>query len=240
MKQFLILTLERLLIENGIMKKTLKRAKIQKQVIKIMFMQENYQNIPLFPINLSVLPYEKVSLHIFEDRYKKLINHSLDENKTFGIVYTKNKVMSKIGTVVKINEIYKKYDDGRFDLSIKGLERFKILKSFKEDELWNAKIKILDESYEDIDKKYFNLVLDKYLKLILSSKLNDNISQYMNKKISFDFTKDVILPNSLKQDFLELENEQKRMSFIDIFLDNLINKKKFPGDNGSFTSEVYN
>lgn len=211
-----------------------------KNKLLIMFMQENYQNIPLFPINLSVLPYEKVSLHIFEDRYKKLINHSLDENKTFGIVYTKNKVMSKIGTVVKINEIYKKYDDGRFDLSIKGLERFKILKSFKEDELWNAKIKILDESYEDIDKKYFNLVLDKYLKLILSSKLNDNISQYMNKKISFDFTKDVILPNSLKQDFLELENEQKRINFIDIFLDNLINKKKFPGDNGSFTSEVYN
>ena len=205
-----------------------------------MLMQENYQDIALFPINLSVLPYEKVNLHIFEDRYKKLINHSLDENKTFGIVYTKNKVMSKIGTVVKINEIYKKYDDGRFDLSIKGLERFKILESFKKDELWNAKIRILDESYEDIDKNYFNLVLDKYLRLILSSKLNDNISQYMNKKISFDFTKDVILPNSLKQDFLELENEQKRMNFIDIFLDNLLDKKKFPGDNGSFTNEVYN
>ena len=205
-----------------------------------MFIQDNHQNIALFPINLSVLPYEKVNLHIFEDRYKKLINHSLDENKTFGIVYTKNKVMSKIGTVVKINEIYEKYDDGRFDLSIKGLERFKILKSYKEDELWNAEIRILDESYEEIDKNYFNLVLDKYLRLILSSKLNDNISQYMNKKISFDFTKDVILPNSLKQDFLELENEQKRMNYIDIFLDSLLEKKKFPGDNGSFTNEVYN
>ena len=205
-----------------------------------MFIQDNHQNIALFPINLSVLPYEKVNLHIFEDRYKKLINHSLDENKTFGIVYTKNKVMSKIGTVVKINEIYEKYDDGRFDLSIKGLERFKILKSYKQDELWNAEIRILDESYEEIDKNYFNLVLDKYLRLILSSKLNDNISQYMNKKISFDFTKDVILPNSLKQDFLELENEQKRMNYIDIFLDSLLEKKKFPGDNGSFTNEVYN
>ena len=205
-----------------------------------MLTQDKYQNIALFPINLSVLPYEKANLHIFEDRYKKLIIHSLDENKTFGIVYTKNKVMSKIGTLVKINEIYKKYDDGRFDLSIKGLERFKILESYKKNELWNAKIRILDESYEDIDKNYFNLVLDKYLRLILSSKLNDNISQYMNKKISFDFTKDVILPNSLKQDFLELENEQKRMNFIDIFLDNLLDKKKFPGDNGSFTNEVYN
>ncbi|MBS29846.1 MAG: hypothetical protein CMG39_01615 [Candidatus Marinimicrobia bacterium] len=205
-----------------------------------MLMQENYQEIALFPINLSVLPYEKVNLHIFEDRYKKLINHSLDENKNFGIVYTKNKVMSKIGTVVKINEIYKKYDDGRFDLSVKGLERFKILKSYKEHELWKAKIRILDESYEDIDKNYFNLVLDKYLRLILSSKLNNNISQYMNKKTSFDFTKDVILPNSLKQDFLELENEQKRMNYIDIFLDSLLDKKKFPGDNGNFTNEVYN
>ena len=205
-----------------------------------MLMQNNYQEIALFPINLSVLPYEKVNLHIFEDRYKKLINHTLDENKNFGIVYTKNKVMSKIGTVVKINEIYKKYDDGRFDLSVKGLERFKILKSYKEHELWNAKIRILDESYEDIDKNYFNLVLDKYLRLILSSKLNNNISQYMNKKTSFDFTKDVILPNSLKQDFLELENEQKRMNYIDIFLDSLLDKKKFPGDNGNFTNEVYN
>ena len=205
-----------------------------------MLMQNNYQEIALFPINLSVLPYEKVNLHIFEDRYKKLINHTLDENKNFGIVYTKNKVMSKIGTVVNINEIYKKYDDGRFDLSVKGLERFKILKSYKEHELWNAKIRILDESYEDIDKNYFNLVLDKYLRLILSSKLNNNISQYMNKKTSFDFTKDVILPNSLKQDFLELENEQKRMNYIDIFLDSLLEKKKFPGDNGNFTNEVYN
>lgn len=205
-----------------------------------MLMQNNYQEIALFPINLSVLPYEKVNLHIFEDRYKKLINHTLDENKNFGIVYTKNKVMSKIGTVVNINEIYKKYDDGRFDLSVKGLERFKILKSYKEHELWNAKIRILDESYEDIDKNYFNLVLDKYLRLILSSKLNNNISQYMNKKTSFDFTKDVILPNSLKQDFLELENEQKRMNYIDIFLDSLLEKKKFPGDNGNFSNEVYN
>ena len=205
-----------------------------------MLMQDKSQNMALFPINLSILPYEKVNLHIFEERYKKLINHSLDENKTFGIVYTKNKVMSKIGTVVKINEIYKKYDDGRFDLSVKGLERFKILKSYKEHELWNAKIRILDESYEDIDKNYFNLVLDKYLRLILSSKLNNNISQYMNKKTSFDFTKDVILPNSLKQDFLELENEQKRMNYIDIFLDSLLEKKKFPGDNGNFSNEVYN
>ena len=40
-----------------------------------MLIQDNQQDVALFPINLSVLPYEKVNLHIFEDRYKKLINH---------------------------------------------------------------------------------------------------------------------------------------------------------------------
>ena len=66
-------------------------------------MQNNSRNIALFPINLSVLPYESKSSHV-EDRYKKLVNYSLNKNKTFGIVYLKNKTMSSVGTTVKINE----------------------------------------------------------------------------------------------------------------------------------------
>ena len=147
--------------------------------------------------------------------------------------------MSKIGTVVEIADIHKKYDDGRYDLSVSGLERFKIIHSKKENNIWKAEIKILEESYEAVDPKYFNLVLDKYLKLILSNKLNSDIMKYMDKKISFDFTKDVILPNSLKQDFLELENEFKRMNFIDIFLDSIIDKK-FPNNQIDYNNELYN
>lgn len=202
-------------------------------------MKDNYLNISLFPISLSILPFEKISLHIFEDRYKKLILDCLEKNKNFGIVYTKNKEMSKIGTVVEIADIHKKYDDGRYDLSVSGLERFKIIHSQKENNIWKAEIKILEESYEAVDPKYFNLVLDKYLKLILSNKLNNDIIKYMDKKISFDFTKDVILPNSLKQDFLELENEFKRINFIDIFLDSIIDKK-FPNNQIDYNNELYN
>ena len=119
------------------------------------------------------------------------------------------------------------------------MERFKIIHSKKENNIWKAEIKILEESYEAVDPKYFNLVLDKYLKLILSNKLNSDIMKYMDKKISFDFTKDVILPNSLKQDFLELENEFKRMNFIDIFLDSIIDKK-FPNNQIDYNNELYN
>tara|TARA_B100001142_G_scaffold258805_1_gene260780 strand:- start:15154 stop:15762 length:609 start_codon:yes stop_codon:yes gene_type:complete len=202
-------------------------------------MNINSSHISLFPINLSILPFEEINIHIFENRYKQLISNCLEKNKKFGIVYTKNKKMSKIGTTVKINNIHKKYDDGRYDISIRGCERFKIINSFKEKNLWNAEIKILDELYNQIDKKYFNKILDKYLKLILSNKLNNDISNYMNKKVSFDFTRDVALPNSLKQDFLELKNELKRLNFIDIFLDSMLDKN-FPNQKINYSEKIFN
>ena len=44
--------------------------------------------IPLFPLNIVVLPYEKVPLHIFEPRYKKMISESI-ENDTYSITQLK-------------------------------------------------------------------------------------------------------------------------------------------------------
>lgn len=202
-------------------------------------MNSNFSHISLFPISISALPFEEINLHIFEDRYKKLISNCLENDNKFGIIYTKNKKMSNIGTIVEISNVHKKYDDGRYDISVRGRERFKIISSSKNNSLWNAEIKYLEEFYDQIDKKYFNKILDKYLKLILSNKLNNDISKYMNKKISFDFTKDVVLPNSLKQDFLELENELKRLNFIDIFLDSILDKK-FPNQKNNYNEELFN
>ena len=50
-------------------------------------MNKNLFKINLFPINISVLPYELVPLHIFEDRYKRMISDSLKNSKQFGIIY---------------------------------------------------------------------------------------------------------------------------------------------------------
>ena len=46
--------------------------------------------IPLFPLNMVVLPFEKVPLHIFEPRYKKMISESIENNSPFGIVLNNN------------------------------------------------------------------------------------------------------------------------------------------------------
>lgn len=83
------------------------------------------KEIPLFPLNIVAFPGEAVNLHIFEPRYKALVNDCLDQNLTFGIP---SFVLSKIelGTEVKIVEVTKKYEDGRMDIKTEALDVFKV------------------------------------------------------------------------------------------------------------------
>lgn len=83
------------------------------------------KELALFPLNLVAFPGENLNLHIFEPRYKQLINDCLREKTTFGIP---SYVLTKIeyGTEVKIVEVQKTYDDGRMDIRTEGIRVFKV------------------------------------------------------------------------------------------------------------------
>lgn len=82
--------------------------------------------LPLFPLQLVVYPGEDLNLHIFEPRYKQLINECLEEQRTFGIpTFLKNKVLG-FGTEMHITALHKCYPDGRMDISTKGIRVFEV------------------------------------------------------------------------------------------------------------------
>ncbi len=83
--------------------------------------------LPLFPLNLVVFPHEDLNLHIFEPRYRQLVNECLDEKKTFGIPAFVNGKLLGYGTEVHINQLSKRYGDGRMDIKTKGLRIFRIV-----------------------------------------------------------------------------------------------------------------
>ena len=82
--------------------------------------------IPIFPLNIVVFPSSKYPLHIFEERYKKMIARCLAEKKGFGIVTRINNELSKIGSYVVIEDILQKFDNGEIDISVAGRGRFVI------------------------------------------------------------------------------------------------------------------
>ncbi|MES2761803.1 MAG: LON peptidase substrate-binding domain-containing protein [Bacteroidota bacterium] len=87
--------------------------------------------IPMFPLNIVLLPGETKTLHIFEERYKQLVADCLDNEAHFGIPFIHQKSMGDYGIEVKISNVIKKYDNGEMDIAIEAVKVFKIVEFSK-------------------------------------------------------------------------------------------------------------
>ena len=88
--------------------------------------------IPIFPLGIVVYPGEKLNLHIFEPRYKQLINECHQMKKPFGIPTVIENKVQDYGSLVEILEISKVHDNGEIDIKTKGERVFRILEVIKD------------------------------------------------------------------------------------------------------------
>ena len=87
--------------------------------------------IPMFPLNMVLLPGEIKTLHIFEERYKQLVADCLDNEAHFGIPFMHQKAMGDYGIEVKISNVIKLYENGELDIAIEAIRVFKIIEFSK-------------------------------------------------------------------------------------------------------------
>jgi Lon protease-like protein len=82
--------------------------------------------IGLFPLGIVLLPTELVPLHIFEPRYRELIDECLEEEREFGLVLADDDGLREVGTRAAVTEVLERFDDGRLNVVVEGRERFRI------------------------------------------------------------------------------------------------------------------
>jgi len=173
--------------------------------------------IPLFPLNIVVLPFEEVPLHIFEPRYKKMIKESVENDTPFGIVLNNNGSIDNIGCSLNVTKIIKHYKTGEYDLIATGNKCFQVLDKVKKDDLWIGDIEYMDTPIIENDK-ILKLVQNKYLELLIKLGKDENFEIYLEREISFQFLIGITLPLDLKRNILLLENESERLLYInDLF-----------------------
>lgn len=93
-------------------------------------------DLPIFPLNTVLFPGMPLRLHIFEERYKLMLQHVLRGNRTFGVCLIKSGAEAlgpvalpyHTGCTARIVEV-DVLEDGRANLTAVGDERFRILKS---------------------------------------------------------------------------------------------------------------
>jgi len=123
--------------------------------------------LALFPLQLFLLPGERTNLHIFEDRYRQLLDDCENSNVLFGIPYSENGYLSSIGCVVKLNNILKKYENGASDIEVEATEIFRIdhfYKRFRDKLYPGGDVSVLNQSeLEPISIELLSAI-DTYLK----------------------------------------------------------------------------
>ena len=83
--------------------------------------------IGLFPLNLVLFPHTQVPLHIFEPRYRTLINESLATGVEFGINLVDQGHLHQVGCLAKVVDVTERFTDGRLDIIIEGTRRFRLI-----------------------------------------------------------------------------------------------------------------
>jgi len=90
-------------------------------------MDRDVPMLGIFPLGLVVLPGESVPLHIFEERYKRLIGECRDGETEFGIVLVDEESnLAVTGCTVVVGAIIEELDDGRMNILVEGRRRFRI------------------------------------------------------------------------------------------------------------------
>lgn len=81
----------------------------------------------LFPLGIVLLPTEQLPLHIFEERYKELVDECLEQDEEFGLVYADDDGLRDLGTRARVVEVLTRFEDGRLNVLVEGGDRFRLV-----------------------------------------------------------------------------------------------------------------
>jgi Lon protease-like protein len=115
-------------------------------------------DLPLFPLNTVLFPQARLPLHIFEPRYREMIDRCLREDLAFGVVLIKEgsevggpATPHEIGTLARIVDVAR-LEDGRMNIIVAGVTRFKLLKQQADRAYLTGRIQLLPDENVDLKK----------------------------------------------------------------------------------------
>jgi Lon protease-like protein len=180
--------------------------------------------IPIFPLAIVVYPGEKLNLHIFEERYKQLVNQSIADKKPFGIPAVINDRVTENGTLVTVTEIAKVYEDGRMDIRAQGQSVFRILEIIKTvpDRLYSGAI----VDYPEITDAKNIVSMGRIIAAIRELHKLLNVSKDFKKPddelLSYDIAHHAGLSLEEEYELLGLPHESQRLEYLKRHLKKII------------------
>jgi ATP-dependent Lon protease len=178
------------------------------------------ERIPLFPLNVVLLPGAELPLHIFEPRYRQMVKDCLQEKSEFGMLLALDKGVARVGCTAEIVQVTKRYDDGRMDIVTAGRAPFRVVELFNDDPLLEGHVDYLEDrempgnprtqrELVELFEACHTLIFDDYPK---------NLEGAATEELSYLVAATLPMDLLWKQQILELRSEADRQERLVAYL----------------------
>jgi Lon protease-like protein len=156
-------------------------------------------------------------LHIFEERYKRMIGHCMDAEEPFGIVFRdEDGSARRVGCTARVAEVTETFDDGRMNIVVTGEEPFRVLDRFEGEEYPSGEVEPIDLAAEppDTPGEAADLAREAFAELVERVSGEPPAGEMLAADDAYAIAARVELPPETKQRLLELRSEPERMRVL--------------------------
>ena len=179
--------------------------------------------LPLFPLDLVLLPGTPLPLHIFEPRYQEMISECLDRSQQFGVVRGKDQELAEIGCTAEILTVTKKYPDGRMDIVTEGRARFEVIQLNQERSFLQAEVFYLHDDPETASQEEVAQAMKLHGEIMtLAGAEPEKSSEIDEGQLSFHLAGSLPLDLDFKQTLLGMKSEVERLRAIISFFETIL------------------
>jgi Lon protease-like protein len=175
---------------------------------------DRHENYPIFPLPLVLLPTELAPLHIFEDRYKLMINECLDESTEFGIVWLGEDGLADIGCTARITELIDRMDDGRMNILVRGGRPFRLLRRVDDLAYPAGDIELLEDETE-ASESHAEAARNVYAEVVEKATDQRPENEDLAGMDAYGMAATIELEPGLKQKLLDSRSEDERLDMVE-------------------------
>ncbi len=170
------------------------------------------------------LPGEGVPLHIFELRYRAMIEHCLDgeadsSEREFGIVWLSDEELKPVGCACQIERVLERMDDGRLNILARGTRPFRLITRQDHLPYPAGVVEFLGESEEEPDERSAQGARELYRELVRQVTDREIADADLEELDAYAMASTVEFGVEAKQELLELRSENARMSLLALLLE---------------------
>lgn len=178
--------------------------------------------LPLFPLEVVLLPGTPLPLHIFEPRYKEMIAECRASNAPFGVIRALDEGLAEVGCTAEIVTITKEYPDGRLDLIAEGRRRFEVLELNQERSFLRAEVLLVPDEPGHPAPEEKARAIQFHLEILSLAGAVQDLSAADQSALSFRLAGSLPLDLDFKQKLLAMRSESERIGAVAAYFEGIL------------------